>query len=636
MPRDISGNYTLPAGNPVVDGTIIDSVWANTTMTDVANQLNNVLTRDGVLPATNPIKFASGSAAAPSITFTAEPASGFYRDSAGVLGVAIGGASKALLSATLLALGVVLALPLGAVGAPSLSFTGDSNNGWWSPAADTQAWSVGGTELMRLQSVGLGVGMTPVYRLDVTGGAGNGIRYVGPTAQMLMGESGSVGAVGTITNHALTFLANSAIVGRFSAAGNFGIGVNPSYVFDVKTSTNGPTTPTARIGGTRSFFFQPETGSAFIYGPVLGFGAYVDTSAGNYIQPSGIGMTGGAVIAGPYDGGLQFYTYNAGAETGTTQTLASTLRMTLDASGNLGIGVAPSHDLDISKVGQTISAALRAGAGQASILHLCGNNTTAGVTSFDVQMDSAGNCDIVQRNNGRLSFYTNGTEYMRIAAGGNVSINAPTSGYPLTVTANGTLAASFINSNSGVVAAGISFGSAGSNNLSAGIAGVAQSGTSGYLTLQYVTGGSLTEGLRITTAGQIQAPAIHNNGSGASGTTPMLASGTYTPGLIHVTNISSSSVPGSWKWSRVGNVVRASGQVTFTPTATGGVQLDIELPIASNFAVAADATGGGVTQNSNRTASVVANTVNDRLSLQTQGTAGVGDTFNVYVMYEVL
>lgn len=47
MPRDLAGNYTLPLGNPVVTDTVIESTWANSTMSDVATQLNNVVTRDG-------------------------------------------------------------------------------------------------------------------------------------------------------------------------------------------------------------------------------------------------------------------------------------------------------------------------------------------------------------------------------------------------------------------------------------------------------------------------------------------------------------------------------------------------------------------------------------------------------------
>jgi len=37
MPRNSSGVYTLPAGNPVVTDTVIDVDWANPTMEDVGN-----------------------------------------------------------------------------------------------------------------------------------------------------------------------------------------------------------------------------------------------------------------------------------------------------------------------------------------------------------------------------------------------------------------------------------------------------------------------------------------------------------------------------------------------------------------------------------------------------------------------
>lgn len=47
MPRDNSGNYALPPGNPVVSGEVIESVWANTTTDDIALALSNSLSRDG-------------------------------------------------------------------------------------------------------------------------------------------------------------------------------------------------------------------------------------------------------------------------------------------------------------------------------------------------------------------------------------------------------------------------------------------------------------------------------------------------------------------------------------------------------------------------------------------------------------
>lgn len=92
MPRDISGNYTLPAGNPVVAATIIDINWANPTLNDIAVQLNNVLTLDGVTRPLAPIRFLTGSAAVPSITFFGDTNTGIYAPAADQLAITLGGA----------------------------------------------------------------------------------------------------------------------------------------------------------------------------------------------------------------------------------------------------------------------------------------------------------------------------------------------------------------------------------------------------------------------------------------------------------------------------------------------------------------------------------------------------------------
>lgn len=47
MPRNASSVYSLPAGNPVIPGTVIATTWANTTLTDIATALTNSLSTDG-------------------------------------------------------------------------------------------------------------------------------------------------------------------------------------------------------------------------------------------------------------------------------------------------------------------------------------------------------------------------------------------------------------------------------------------------------------------------------------------------------------------------------------------------------------------------------------------------------------
>ena len=91
MPRDANGLFTLVPGNPVQSGTVIESNWANSTLADIAVQLNNLVTRDGILGPTAPLTFPDGSAASPSITFATQQNMGFFRKAPNVLGVSIGG-----------------------------------------------------------------------------------------------------------------------------------------------------------------------------------------------------------------------------------------------------------------------------------------------------------------------------------------------------------------------------------------------------------------------------------------------------------------------------------------------------------------------------------------------------------------
>lgn len=82
----------------------------------------------------------------------------------------------------------------------------------------------------------------------------------------------------------------------------------------------------------------------------------------------------------------------------------------------------------------------------------------------------------------------------------------------------------------------------------------------------------------------------------ASGNTiPTLAAGTYTPTLTNVTNVDSSTAATN-QYMRVGNVVTVSGAVFIDPTATGLVQINMTLPVASNLVFVENLGGAGQAQ----------------------------------------
>jgi len=95
MPRDGSGTYTLPAGNPVISGTIIDVTWANPTMTDIATALTDSLSRTGSGGMLVPFQNADGTVALPGITWANQPNMGFYRPLLDEMRVSVAGVDKA-------------------------------------------------------------------------------------------------------------------------------------------------------------------------------------------------------------------------------------------------------------------------------------------------------------------------------------------------------------------------------------------------------------------------------------------------------------------------------------------------------------------------------------------------------------
>ncbi len=100
MPRNASGTYTLPAGNPVVTGTLIESSWANDTLGDLASAMTDSLSRDGEGGMTAALRVVDGTVSAPGLAFANETGSGMYRAAAGDYSFAVLGSQKIRCRAT--------------------------------------------------------------------------------------------------------------------------------------------------------------------------------------------------------------------------------------------------------------------------------------------------------------------------------------------------------------------------------------------------------------------------------------------------------------------------------------------------------------------------------------------------------
>lgn len=97
-----------------------------------------------------------------------------------------------------------------------------------------------------------------------------------------------------------------------------------------------------------------------------------------------------------------------------------------------------------------------------------------------------------------------------------------------------------------------------------------------------------------------------------------LAAGTYTPSSTNVASIDSST-PSVANYLRISNIVTVSGQVTLQTNDTADAELLLTLPVASNFAAAANCSGvghwigpSGVTQGAFK---VIADATNDKARL---------------------
>ncbi len=128
---------------------------------------------------TGSITFDNGSAAVPALRFTNDPDTGIYLAGTNQVAISTGGTQRLTTTTTEVTSTLPVIHPLGAAATPSLTFTGDTNTGIYSPGADQVAISTNGTGRLFIDadgSIGAGTTSTSGYNLrlskNLTGGSG--------------------------------------------------------------------------------------------------------------------------------------------------------------------------------------------------------------------------------------------------------------------------------------------------------------------------------------------------------------------------------------------------------------------------------------------------------------------------------
>lgn len=223
MSRAAGGTYTLPAGNPVVTGTVISSTWGNTTLSDIATALTDSLSRSGLGGMTAALLLTDGAVGSPSLSFTNEPTSGLYRAAAGDVRFSLLGADSLKIAAAGLT-------TIGSMTSTAFIPSGNSvpTNGLYLSAANTIAFSSNTTLRGSVNSTGNWAFAAPSSGVTIavtTVAAGSSLTLSDGTVIGQVQHSGAFLGFGSTSNHPVSFFSNGSSRLSISADGHVTIAV---------------------------------------------------------------------------------------------------------------------------------------------------------------------------------------------------------------------------------------------------------------------------------------------------------------------------------------------------------------------------------------------------------------------------
>lgn len=576
MPRNSSGTYTLPAGNPVVANTLIETAWANPTMADLGAALTDSLDRYGRGGMLAQLKLADGLLAAPAFGFNSEASTGLYRPSAGAIAVSVLG----VLAATFATAGITFAKP------PIYAADPASGN---ELTRKSYVDTAGGAFVKK-------IGDTMSGALTVTVGNVTGVTALSGNA----GQWGGLGVGRTALDgyFAISGGASNIVVG--DVAGDLGIRNNAGRILmaaggstpQVYITTSGlgvGITPATPLHAALTESTSYSAANMLAASSTLLTLRNLSTTNGTYgairVEATGAGSNAVTAIAAVWVGdGASALAF------GTRENAAGNVveAMRISNTRNVGVGYqAPTYGAGLTCFG--VNATTQ------PIIDLA----IGGARQATFTVDS-GICLLGTIANKPLHLYTNSSLKATLDTAGRFGIARTPTAQILEVSGSGAFGYTTDNAvrlihNDAYISfwnTAISTRSGYLQMLSTGTTVLANEvgGTAGIIALS-VNGATR---LFVDGNGRIYGSSLHNNAAGVTGTANQyVASGTYTPAVTNVVNVSAST-PQKAQWMRVGNVVTVSGHVNITAAAAAVTAFRLSLPIATNIATTYELQGVGM------------------------------------------